>query len=169
MEPARPYQREHYRVPLSAAYPVMFSDTETIGEGKVTNLSVFGCAIECTGAVPEKTTLRAAAPARPGRIAPDRTSEGSVGERKSGGASVRETGAGGESPPAHLCVGSHAGADAGSQTAGVFFQLILTHRAFSHHRQTQQADADPDQFAKASQQGEGNAGHVAVAEGLQQQ
>lgn len=35
----------------------MFSDTTTIGEGKVTNLSVFGCTIECTGAVPDQTTL----------------------------------------------------------------------------------------------------------------
>lgn len=57
MEPTRPYQREHYRLPLSATYPAIFSDQMTIGEGKVTNLSVFGCTIECTGAVPGKTTL----------------------------------------------------------------------------------------------------------------
>ena len=57
MEPARPYQREHYRVPLSVTYPVMFSDTANIREGKVTNLSVFGCTIECAGAVPDNTTL----------------------------------------------------------------------------------------------------------------
>lgn len=57
MEPVRPYQRAHYRLPLSSTYPAMFSDHGTIGEGKVTNLSVFGCTIECTSAVPDKTTL----------------------------------------------------------------------------------------------------------------
>jgi hypothetical protein len=57
MEQVRPYIREHYRLPLPISYPVMFSDAATISEGKVTNLSVFGCAIECTGAVPEKTRL----------------------------------------------------------------------------------------------------------------
>ena len=56
MEPQRPYQRHHYRVPLSTQYPVMFSDTAVIGEGKVTNLTVFGCAIECAGPVPDGTT-----------------------------------------------------------------------------------------------------------------
>ncbi len=57
MEQIRPYQREHYRLPLPVSYPVMFSDAATIGEGFVTNLSVFGCTIECAGTVPEKTTL----------------------------------------------------------------------------------------------------------------
>lgn len=57
METQRPYQRHHYRVPLSTQYPVMFSDTAVIGEGKVTNLTVFGCAMECTGPIPEGTTL----------------------------------------------------------------------------------------------------------------
>ena len=57
METPQPYQRHHYRVPLSTQYPVMFSDTAVVGEGRVTNLTVFGCAIECTGAVPERTTL----------------------------------------------------------------------------------------------------------------
>ena len=57
MEAARPYIREHYRLPLAASYPVMFSDAEMIGEGKVTDLSVFGCSIECTGTIPETTTL----------------------------------------------------------------------------------------------------------------
>jgi len=57
MEPARSYIREHYRLPLAASYPVMFSDAEIIGEGNVTNLSVFGCSIECTGAIPETATL----------------------------------------------------------------------------------------------------------------
>lgn len=57
MEPERSYQRHHYRVPLSIEYPVMFSDAAMIGEGKVTNLTVLGCAIECTGPVPAQTTL----------------------------------------------------------------------------------------------------------------
>lgn len=57
MEPTRPYIREHYRLPLPMTYPVMFADDATIGEGKVTNLSVFGCEIECADAVPETTTL----------------------------------------------------------------------------------------------------------------
>ena len=57
MEPVRLYQREHYRVPLSVTCPVMFSDTANIREGKVTNLSVFGCTIECTGAVQDNATL----------------------------------------------------------------------------------------------------------------
>jgi len=39
-------------------YPVMFSDAETIAEGTVMNLTVFGCAIECAAAIPEGTTLR---------------------------------------------------------------------------------------------------------------
>jgi len=57
MEPARPYIREHYRLPLPITYPVMFADADTIGEGKVTDLSVFGCSIECTDTLPETTTL----------------------------------------------------------------------------------------------------------------
>ena len=57
MEQVRPYQREHYRLPLPVSYPVMFSDAAIIGEGLVTNLSVFGCTIECADTVPEKTTL----------------------------------------------------------------------------------------------------------------
>lgn len=57
MEPVRPYLREHYRLPPSITYPVMYSDHATIGEGKVTNLSVLGCTIECAGTVPDKTTL----------------------------------------------------------------------------------------------------------------
>jgi hypothetical protein len=57
MEQTRPYQREHYRLPLPVSYPAMFFDTATIGEGLVTNLSVFGCTIECADTVPEKTTL----------------------------------------------------------------------------------------------------------------
>ncbi len=57
MEPVRPYLREHYRLPLSVTYPVMYSDRATIGEGTVTNLSVFGCTIECTGAARDNATL----------------------------------------------------------------------------------------------------------------
>ena len=58
MEATRTYQRHHYRVPLAVQYPVMFSDAEMIAEGKVVNLTVFGCTIECTNTVPEKTTLQ---------------------------------------------------------------------------------------------------------------
>ncbi|MBH0201823.1 MAG: PilZ domain-containing protein [Nitrospira sp.] len=58
MESTRPYQRHHYRVPLVMQYPVMFSDKETIAEGHVMNLTVFGCAIECAETIPEGTTLR---------------------------------------------------------------------------------------------------------------
>ncbi len=36
----------------------MFSDTQIIGEGKVTNLTVFGCAVECDDTLPQQTTLR---------------------------------------------------------------------------------------------------------------
>jgi PilZ domain len=57
MEQVRPYHREHYRLPLPVSYPVMFSDDATIGEGMVTNLSVFGCTIECSDTVPERTRL----------------------------------------------------------------------------------------------------------------
>ncbi len=53
MESTRPYTREHYR--LAVAYSAMFSDQATIGEGTVTNLSVFGCMIECRDVLPEKT------------------------------------------------------------------------------------------------------------------
>ena len=58
VESTPPYFRHHYRVPLAVQYPVMFSDAETIAEGKVMNLTVFGCAIECVGAAPQRTTLR---------------------------------------------------------------------------------------------------------------
>ena len=57
MKPGRPYQREHYRLPLPVTYPVMFSDATTIGEGKVTNLTVFGCTIECATAPLDKSLL----------------------------------------------------------------------------------------------------------------
>jgi len=57
MEQTRPYIREHYRLPLPVTYPVMFSGAATIGEGKMMNLSVFGCEIECAGSVPETTTV----------------------------------------------------------------------------------------------------------------
>lgn len=36
----------------------MFSDAQNIAEGKVTNLTVFGCAIECDDTLPNQTTLR---------------------------------------------------------------------------------------------------------------
>jgi hypothetical protein len=55
MEQTRPYQRAHYRVEVT--YPAMFSDAATIGEGTVTNLSVFGCTIECASFVPTTPRL----------------------------------------------------------------------------------------------------------------
>ena len=57
MKQGRPYQREHYRLPLPVNYPVMFSDATTIGEGKVTSLTVFGCTIECATAPLDKSLL----------------------------------------------------------------------------------------------------------------
>lgn len=53
-----PYFRQHYRVPLAEQYSVMFSDTATIAEGKIMNLTVFGCAIECAALAPYGTTLQ---------------------------------------------------------------------------------------------------------------
>ncbi len=58
MEFTRPYFRHHYRAPLAVKYPVMVSDADTIAEGKVMNLTVFGCAIEYAGAAPQRTILR---------------------------------------------------------------------------------------------------------------
>jgi len=57
MEQSKPYQRAHYRLPLPAAYPVMFAGTSMIGEGTLTNLSVFGCTIECATIPPHTTNL----------------------------------------------------------------------------------------------------------------
>ena len=45
MEQPQTYLRKHYRLPVT--YPVMFAAPKTIGEGTITNLSVFGCTIEC--------------------------------------------------------------------------------------------------------------------------
>ncbi|MDH4078246.1 MAG: PilZ domain-containing protein [Nitrospira sp.] len=58
MESIRRYQRHHYRVLLPVPYPVMFSNTQMIAEGTVMNLTVFGCAIECTETFPKGTELR---------------------------------------------------------------------------------------------------------------
>ncbi|MGE0468660.1 MAG: PilZ domain-containing protein [Nitrospira sp.] len=58
MESTQYYQRHHYRVLLPVPYPVMFSNAQTIAEGKVMNLTVFGCAIECDDTPPKQTTLR---------------------------------------------------------------------------------------------------------------
>ena len=58
MEFTHTYSRQHYRVPLLVQYPVMFSATDTVAEGKVINLTVFGCTIECTDALQNGTTLR---------------------------------------------------------------------------------------------------------------
>lgn len=44
--------------PLAVQYPVMFSATDTIAEGKVMNLTVFGCTIECTDALQQGTPLQ---------------------------------------------------------------------------------------------------------------
>jgi hypothetical protein len=55
MESTRAHTREHYR--LAVTYPAMFSDRSSIGEGTVTNLSVFGCMLECPGGLPENTHL----------------------------------------------------------------------------------------------------------------
>lgn len=57
MEQTKPYQRAHYRLPLTTAYPVMFAGTTAIGEGTLTNLSVLGCTIECTTILPQATNL----------------------------------------------------------------------------------------------------------------
>jgi hypothetical protein len=55
MDSMRSYQREHYR--LDVSYPAMFSDRLTIGEAKVTSLSVVGCTLECERDVPEQADL----------------------------------------------------------------------------------------------------------------
>lgn len=55
MEQARSYHREHYR--LAVGYPVMFSNHNAVGEGKVISLSVFGCTIDTPTPLPEGHTL----------------------------------------------------------------------------------------------------------------
>jgi PilZ domain len=55
MEEPRPYLREHYRLPVT--YPVMFSTAMAIGEGTITNLSVFGCTIKTTVHLPENRSV----------------------------------------------------------------------------------------------------------------
>jgi hypothetical protein len=55
MKSHRPYVRAHYRLPIS--YPAMFSDTGTIGEARVSNLSVSGCTLDCEETMPELATL----------------------------------------------------------------------------------------------------------------
>jgi hypothetical protein len=55
MEQPQTYLRKHYRLPIT--YPVMFAAPMTIGEGTITNLSVFGCTIECVSTPPEVNTL----------------------------------------------------------------------------------------------------------------
>lgn len=56
-EQTKPYQREHYRLPLPVTYPVMFAGAAAIGEGTITNLSVFGCTIECATPPPPTSHL----------------------------------------------------------------------------------------------------------------
>lgn len=55
MEQSHTYLRKHYRLPVT--YPVMFAAPMTIGEGTITNLSVFGCTIECVSTPPEVNHL----------------------------------------------------------------------------------------------------------------
>ena len=50
MDEARPYYRGLYR--LSLNYPVMYCVTSTVGEGKISNLSAVGCAIETDEPLP---------------------------------------------------------------------------------------------------------------------
>lgn len=57
MEQTKPYKREHYRLPLSTTYPVMFAGPAAISEGTLSNLSVFGCTIECATVPPYATHL----------------------------------------------------------------------------------------------------------------
>ena len=42
-----PYHRIQRRVPLAATFPMLFKDNIAIGEGQVTNLTAFGCTVEC--------------------------------------------------------------------------------------------------------------------------
>ena len=58
VESIRRYQRHHYRVLLPVPYPVMVSHAQTIAEGTVMNLTVFGCAIDSTETFPKGTELR---------------------------------------------------------------------------------------------------------------
>lgn len=55
MNSMRLYVREQYR--LAVSYPAMFSDTRTIGEARLSNLSVSGCTLDCEGDLPEEATL----------------------------------------------------------------------------------------------------------------
>ncbi|MDH5668652.1 MAG: PilZ domain-containing protein [Nitrospira sp.] len=41
------YRRVQHRIPLAAAIPILFNDNIAIGEGQVTNLTPFGCTVEC--------------------------------------------------------------------------------------------------------------------------
>jgi len=43
----QPYRRIQRRVPLDATFPMLFTDNISIGEGQVTNLTPFGCTVEC--------------------------------------------------------------------------------------------------------------------------
>lgn len=55
MNSMRRYVREHYR--LTVSYPAMFSHACTIGEARVSNLSVSGCTLDWEGDLPEEATL----------------------------------------------------------------------------------------------------------------
>ncbi len=56
MDSAFPSVRsEHYRLVVN--YPAMFSHPSSIGEGRVTNLSVLGCTLETSHPLPERTRV----------------------------------------------------------------------------------------------------------------
>lgn len=41
------YRRIQHRIPLAATFPILFTDHIAIGEGQITNLTPFGCMVEC--------------------------------------------------------------------------------------------------------------------------
>jgi len=47
----RPYHRVQRRIPLTTTFPMLFTDDIAIGEGQVTNLTSFGCTVECSAIV----------------------------------------------------------------------------------------------------------------------
>ena len=120
VESTHPYQRHHYRVPLAMQYPVMFSDAETIAEGTVMNLTVFGCAIECADTSRGNHPTDAADPPGSGTVTPGRRSGGPMGPRESNGASVSQGGAGGRFSAPWVCVGSDGRAASNDRSGRTF-------------------------------------------------
>ena len=41
------YRRVQHRISLTATIPILFNDHIAIGEGQITNLTPFGCTVEC--------------------------------------------------------------------------------------------------------------------------